>query len=132
MKVLCVAEKPSIARSITSILAGGQWNTRNTADKFSKNYDFAYNLPPPLGPARGDSEFTVTSVRGHLTSDDFDDAYRKWSSCDPFSLMDGAPIVNQVTKVRIESPTAAHDSPTPRTARPLSETSNQRHGKPTC
>jgi hypothetical protein len=27
MKVLCVAEKPSIAKSITRILSGGQFNT---------------------------------------------------------------------------------------------------------
>jgi DNA topoisomerase IA len=27
MKVLCVAEKPSIAKSITEILSGGQWQT---------------------------------------------------------------------------------------------------------
>lgn len=27
MKVLCVAEKPSIAKSITGILSGGHWET---------------------------------------------------------------------------------------------------------
>jgi DNA topoisomerase IA len=27
MKVLCVAEKPSIAKSITEILSGGHWQT---------------------------------------------------------------------------------------------------------
>jgi len=27
MKVLCVAEKPSIAKSITEILSGGRWDT---------------------------------------------------------------------------------------------------------
>lgn len=27
MRVLCVAEKPSIAKSITQILSGGQFNT---------------------------------------------------------------------------------------------------------
>lgn len=27
MRVLCVAEKPSIAKSITEILSGGRWDT---------------------------------------------------------------------------------------------------------
>jgi len=27
MKVLCVAEKPSIAKSVTEILSGGRWDT---------------------------------------------------------------------------------------------------------
>jgi len=67
MKVLCVAEKPSIARSITEILSGGHWETRDGIHKYTKNYCFPYKLPPPLGPPHGDSDFTVTSVLGHLT-----------------------------------------------------------------
>lgn len=66
MRVLCVAEKPSIAKSITEILAGGQWTTRDGCHKYTRNYDFAYRLPPPLGDGF-DAEFTVTSVLGHLT-----------------------------------------------------------------
>lgn len=31
MKVLCVAEKPSIAKSITEVLSGGRWNTVSNA-----------------------------------------------------------------------------------------------------
>lgn len=67
MKVLCVAEKPSIAKSITEILSRGNWNTREGHHKYCKNYDFSYNLPPPLG-GHGNVSFTVTSVLGHLTS----------------------------------------------------------------
>lgn len=40
---------------------------RNSRNKYIKNYDFAYQLPPPLG-GRGDADFTVTAVLGHLTS----------------------------------------------------------------
>lgn len=68
MKVLCVAEKPSIAKSISGILGGGHVDSRAGQHKFCRNFDFPYRLPPPLGPQNGDSAFTVTSVLGHLTS----------------------------------------------------------------
>ncbi|ORX38825.1 putative DNA topoisomerase type I [Kockovaella imperatae] len=87
MKVLCVAEKPSIAKAITGILSSGSSQSRNTANKYIKNYDFSYRFPPPLG-GPGDADFTVTSVLGHLTSSDFDDDHRKWNACDPFDLFD--------------------------------------------
>ncbi|WWC86943.1 uncharacterized protein L201_001823 [Kwoniella dendrophila CBS 6074] len=96
MKVLCVAEKPSIAKSITEILSGGRWDTRNSPHQYIRNYDFDYNLPPPLGQGRG-TAFTVTAVLGHLMSSDFGDDHRKWHSCDPFSLFD-APILTSVSK----------------------------------
>jgi hypothetical protein len=98
MKVLCVAEKPSIAKSITQILSGGQFTTvrrirrdafwwpdasiiqHNTQTNFIKNYEFDY--------PQTQSFFVVTAVAGHLTSYDFDEAHRKWTSCEPFSLFD--------------------------------------------
>ncbi|KAJ3744546.1 DNA topoisomerase [Lentinula raphanica] len=79
-KVLCVAEKPSISKSISQILSGGHYKTRNTASKFVKNYDFDY---PQTG-----SRFTVTCVSEHLTECDFPDDYSKWTLCDPFTLFD--------------------------------------------
>ncbi|KAF9050298.1 DNA topoisomerase [Panaeolus papilionaceus] len=82
MKVLCVAEKPSIAKSITQILSGGQFQTRNSASKYIKNYDFDYPQTRAF--------FTVTAVVGHLTATDFPEEYRKWTSCDPFALFDAA------------------------------------------
>lgn len=88
MKVLCVAEKPSIAKSISQILSGGRIQSRATQAQYIRNYDFAYRLSPPLGPAHGDTDFTVTSVLGHLTSQDFGEDHRKWHSCDPFSLFE--------------------------------------------
>jgi DNA topoisomerase III len=41
--------------------------------------------------------FTVTCVAGHLTASDFDEAYRKWNSCDAFQLFD-APVESTVDK----------------------------------
>ncbi|GMK55375.1 hypothetical protein CspeluHIS016_0204310 [Cutaneotrichosporon spelunceum] len=95
MRVLCVAEKPSIAKELARILSGGHFDNRAGKNKFCRNFDFQYRLPPPLGDNR-DSEFTVTSVLGHLTETDFLDEFRRWSSCDPFALFD-APVVTQVT-----------------------------------
>ncbi|KAK7053262.1 DNA topoisomerase [Paramarasmius palmivorus] len=80
MRVLCVAEKPSIAKAITQILSGGQFQMRNTSINWIKNYDFNYPYT--------NSQFTVTAVAGHLTELDFTERHRKWHSCDPFELFD--------------------------------------------
>ncbi|KAF8843023.1 prokaryotic type I DNA topoisomerase [Paxillus ammoniavirescens] len=87
MRVLCVAEKPSIARSISQILSGGRVETRATQNRFIRNFDFDY--------PQTNSRVTVTSVSGHLLTHDFPDAYRQWHSCDPLSLFD-APIHSTV------------------------------------
>ncbi|KAJ3510270.1 hypothetical protein NLJ89_g4776 [Agrocybe chaxingu] len=87
MRVLCVAEKPSIAKSITQILSGGQFATHNTQSNFIKNYEFDY--------PQTRSFYTVTCVSGHLTSQDFYDTHRKWNSCDAFDLFD-APIETSI------------------------------------
>ncbi|TFK53736.1 prokaryotic type I DNA topoisomerase [Heliocybe sulcata] len=89
MNVLCVAEKPSIARSISQILSGGQFETRPTGNQYIRNFVFDY----PQTRAR----FTVTAVSGHLLSHDFDAAHAKWNSCDPFDLFE-APVYAEVAK----------------------------------
>lgn len=97
MRVLCVAEKPSIAKSIAQILSGGKYTTvsrgfvgrvsyglrlckRNTSSKFIKDYDFDY--------PQTRSQYTVTAVAGHLMNQDFRSDFKSWNSCDPFSLFD--------------------------------------------
>lgn len=104
MRILCVAEKPSIANSITGILScGGHVNRENGRDKYCKNNHFQYKLPPnhtvkinerPI-PA-GMIDVTVTSVRGHVMSCDFGEAYKSWRSCQPADLFK-APIQITVT-----------------------------------
>ncbi|KAK5108740.1 hypothetical protein LTR62_007887 [Meristemomyces frigidus] len=85
-KVLCVAEKPSIAKAVASHLGGGQVNTHNTGNRYVKNYVFQYNFP-----AWGECEVTMTSVLGHLVSRDFESRYNNWRACDPSALFE-API----------------------------------------
>ncbi|KAI7303009.1 hypothetical protein KC315_g15860, partial [Hortaea werneckii] len=83
-RILCVAEKPSIARAISNHLGGGNATTRSIQHNvYVKNYDFNYNFP-----AWGPCQVTVTSVSGHLLSNDFASQYRKWTSCEPSELFE--------------------------------------------
>lgn len=82
-KVLCVAEKPSIAKAISQALSGGRYDVNNTRDKYVKNYSFDYNFRQ-----WGSCSVTVTSVRGHLYGLDFDNNYHGWGKCDPRILLD--------------------------------------------
>ncbi|KTW31478.1 hypothetical protein T552_00121 [Pneumocystis carinii B80] len=93
MKILCVAEKPSIARAISDILGGGEVRIRETKDVYNKNYDirFKFNFN------WGDSFVTITSVRGHLIEWEFEEKFKKWNSCNPLSLFE-AKIIPTVNK----------------------------------
>ncbi|KAI7367617.1 DNA topoisomerase III [Hortaea werneckii] len=83
-RILCVAEKPSIARAISNHLGGGNATTRSIQHNvYVKNYDFNYNFQ-----AWGPCQVTVTSVSGHLLSNDFASQYRKWTSCEPSELFE--------------------------------------------
>ena len=62
---------------------------RNSPNKYIKNYDFNYRFT--------NSQFTVTSVLGHLLDYEFDSRYSSWHSCDPFDLFD-APVLTSVKK----------------------------------
>jgi hypothetical protein len=42
---------------------------------------------------------TVTSVAGHLTSQDFSQAFKSWNSCNPSALF-AAPIDTFISKVK--------------------------------
>ena len=70
-RVLCVAEKPSVAKSLAQILSGGRQRTRTNAQGHApmcKLYDFFYHF----SPAKGKCSVTVTSVLGHVHTIDFD------------------------------------------------------------
>lgn len=92
MKVLCVAEKPSIAKSLAEILNSDGFQSRPGNDKYCRNFDLNYNLG-----SSGWVDMTITSVRGHLTELDFTQSYRPWSSHDPLLLLD-APVQVKISK----------------------------------
>ncbi|TKA65118.1 hypothetical protein B0A49_08988, partial [Cryomyces minteri] len=87
-KILCVAEKPSIAKAVANHLGGGHVPARNAPGlPWLKNYEFPYTFPAPWGSCT----VCMTSVAGHLNSQDFDPRFRSWQSCNPGELFD-API----------------------------------------
>ncbi|KAI1772366.1 prokaryotic type I DNA topoisomerase [Hypoxylon cercidicola] len=86
MRVLCVAEKPSIAKAVAGHLSGGQVQ-HNTPEKYIKNYAFDYDFGHPWGR----SQVTMTSVLGHITEAVFPAEYKKWDYPPPERLFD-APV----------------------------------------
>ncbi|ODV59963.1 DNA topoisomerase 3 [Ascoidea rubescens DSM 1968] len=76
MKVLCVAEKNSIALSVARILGGGNVKTRSSTYKYVKNYDFTFDFKD----GNGRSNVTMTAVSGHLYSHDFPSQYKSWDT----------------------------------------------------
>ncbi|KAK6459250.1 DNA topoisomerase [Scheffersomyces xylosifermentans] len=94
MKILCVAEKPSIAKEVSKILSGGRFTTRNSKNKYIKNYDFKFNFPN-----FGTCDVTMTSVVGHMTNLDFPPSFQ-WGKCVPGRLFD-ADIIEKITKPEV-------------------------------
>lgn len=88
MKVLCVAEKNSIAKEVANILSGGRVRLRELTYQYVKNYDFQYNFP------FGTCQVTMTAVSGHVLTAAFGPEYA-WGKCFPGRLFD-APIVVKV------------------------------------
>ncbi|ETI22040.1 hypothetical protein G647_06111 [Cladophialophora carrionii CBS 160.54] len=83
-KILCVAEKPAIAKAVAHHLAGGRVTTKPVrGNVYVKNYEFDFNFRP-----WGNCSVTMTSVLGHLTGLDFDKKYKNWRSCPPSQLFE--------------------------------------------
>ncbi|EEQ30514.1 DNA topoisomerase III [Microsporum canis CBS 113480] len=104
-KILCVAEKPAIAKLVAQHLSGGRLRTFNIeGNQYVKNYEFDFTFDPPWGSC----SVVMTSVLGHLTTSEFEPRYRNWSSCNPSQLFD-ANVITSVDKVRILSRCAVHE-----------------------
>lgn len=97
-RILCVAEKPSIAKAVAQHLGSTVRTEAIRGNQFIKNYEFDYNF----GQRWGHCHVTFTSVVGHLIGHDFSSVYRKWESCNPSVLFD-APIEASVAEVSSES-----------------------------
>lgn len=93
IKVLNVAEKPSVAKSVAGILSRQQGlRMREGRSRFNKIFEFNYTINgrPCL--------MSFTSVTGHLMEIEFDERFKKWHSCDPVQLYH-APIRKYVPEV---------------------------------
>ncbi|KAL2181757.1 DNA topoisomerase [Thermothelomyces heterothallicus CBS 202.75] len=91
-RILCVAEKPSIAKAVAGHLSGGHYQTSNTRDAYIKNYTFDFDFGPPWGHC----SVTMTAVKGHLTTVEFPGDYKQWEYPPPDRLFD-APIMTVVS-----------------------------------
>ncbi|KAG7195628.1 DNA topoisomerase [Scheffersomyces spartinae] len=89
VRVLCVAEKPTIARQVSGVLSGGSFRTRNGKSKYNKNFEFTYNFGQ-----WGYAQVVMTSVSGHLLLIDFPSNYG-WDKVTPGRLFE-APITEVV------------------------------------
>ncbi|KAF2020633.1 DNA topoisomerase 3-beta [Aaosphaeria arxii CBS 175.79] len=85
-RILCVAEKPSIAKAVANHLGGQVRAESIRGTQYIKNYKFDYNFQ-----RWGESSVTFTCVAGHVQQQEFTDRYRKWHACQPSDLFD-API----------------------------------------
>ncbi|KAK1947637.1 DNA topoisomerase 3-alpha [Phytophthora citrophthora] len=89
MRVLNVAEKPSVAKEIANILSSGHAQRRAGLSKYNALFEFPYQV-------QGQHvQMVVTSVTGHIMELDFDTSVRSWYSCDPVELFT-ARIVKKV------------------------------------
>ncbi|KAJ5212177.1 uncharacterized protein N7498_003823 [Penicillium cinerascens] len=96
-KILCVAEKPAIARAVATHMSGGSFQTHAIrGNQYVKNYEFEFNFGGPWG----NCSVTMTSVIGHLTGLDFERQYKGWMSCPPGSLFE-APVQESVDKDKL-------------------------------
>ena len=103
MKILCVAEKNSIAKEVSQILSGGRTRVRDSAWKFVKNYDFSAEFS-----GVGRCEVTMTAVSGHILGLDFGPAFA-WGKCPPGRLFE-APIVQRVSPDKDNRSQRIHDN----------------------
>ena len=100
--VLCVAEKPSVAKAIAQVMSGGKQRIRTHPDGLApmcRLHDFYYYFPP----ANCKCSVTVTSVLGHMHSLDFDGN----NYGDPANLF-GAAVKKVVESTTVEQGIEAH------------------------
>ncbi|UPX12690.1 DNA topoisomerase [Ascochyta rabiei] len=92
MRVLCVAEKPSIAKAVANHLGGRVTTDSVRGMQWVKNYRFDFRFQQ-----WGQCDVTFTCVAGHIVANEFPDRYRKWHACSPSDLFD-APIQSTIAE----------------------------------
>ncbi|EJW03513.1 hypothetical protein EDEG_00195 [Edhazardia aedis USNM 41457] len=89
MIILNVAEKPSVAKTISSLLSNNVHITKSDC-KFTPNLKFVFK----------NNDMIFTSVLGHLFNNDFGSEYNDWANVNPKSLL-SADIQRKVVKENI-------------------------------
>ncbi|CAG2163578.1 unnamed protein product [Oppiella nova] len=85
--VLMIAEKPSLAQSLATILSNGRQKSRKAVNNACSVHEYRSSF-------RGHKEvlFKFTSVCGHVFSTNFVSKYNNWDTTDPQDLFDCATI----------------------------------------
>ena len=90
-RVLCVAEKPSVAKELANILSAGHPQPIRTHSPYNAKFEFDYELDGRR------CTLVVTSVTGHLMNQDFPEGLQKWGQIDPIRLLDlDVPVIKSV------------------------------------
>jgi len=89
-RVLCVAEKPSIAKAVANHLGGHARAENVTGIGWVKNYQFDFRFQQ-----WGQCSVTFTCVAGHVVAHDFHERFKKWHACQPAALFE-APIEHRI------------------------------------
>ncbi|KAJ0612116.1 putative DNA topoisomerase transcription factor interactor and regulator CCHC(Zn) family [Helianthus annuus] len=96
IRVLNVAEKPSVAKTVSGILSRNQGlRMREGRSRYNKIFEFNYAIQGQP------CQMMFTSVTGHLMEMEFEGRYRKWHSCDPVDLFE-APIRKHVPEDKLD------------------------------
>lgn len=94
--LLCVAEKPSVAKTASIILSKGKFKREETKDKYIKNYFFQSTYK------NEEVDVIFTSVKGHLFSLGFPDEMSNWYKVDPYDLF-SCSVVWEKIDVRVHA-----------------------------
>jgi hypothetical protein len=95
IKVVHIAEKPSIGQAIAVGLGGG-----GNSKSFGKSlpvHEFTDNSPFPKAPKASKVTHVVSSVAGHVFNVDFPTEFQSWDTVDPAELFH-APVVKKPCK----------------------------------
>eukprot|EP01039_Chlorochromonas_danica_P004386 gene4386-4807_t len=97
MRVLSVAEKPSVAKELAAIIGKGHPVNRRAG--FSP-YNHVFDIQDCLFQDQH-VQMSITSVSGHMMDLEFDASFKSWSSCNPVDLFQ-APLHKTVKKESVD------------------------------
>ena len=88
--VLNVAEKPSIAKTISDFLHQGEVSKPHSKSKYNPVFSFFRDFK-----GHQQAKILVTSVTGHIQEIDFDPKYKDWGRTNPVDLITKAEVLTK-------------------------------------
>lgn len=89
MRILNIAEKPSVAKEISNILSHNRCSYKQGLSKFNPIFEFHCQV------LSQDDQMVFSSMAGHMMNLDFSQEYSNWNNVDPFVLFT-APVYKTV------------------------------------